>query len=180
VFVSTDAGVAIFDGEQQTDVDSRHGLPADGVRQAMVDREGSLWLGTEGGGLIRQLGRGQWLSWKKEDGLLHNTVWTVLRDSAGQAWVGSNSGLNLIDSTGTVTRSWTSHKGLAGDEVYAIAEGPGGDMYAATYPSGISRFSQTGALVQTYRSASVLAVGWVMAMAVDREGRLWTAGSAGC
>jgi diguanylate cyclase (GGDEF)-like protein len=180
VFVSTDAGVVILDGEQRTTIDAQHGLPADGVRQVMLDREGSLWLGTEGGGLIRRLGRGQWLSWKKADGLLHNTIWTVHRDSAGQAWVGSSGGLNLIDSSGNVTGSWTSHNGLVGNEVYALAEGPGGDMYVATYPSGMSRFSQQGDLVKTYRSPSVLSAGWVMAMAVDREGRLWTVGSAGC
>ncbi len=180
VFVSTDAGVVILDGEQRITIDAKHGLPADGVRQVMLDREGSLWLGTEGGGLIRQLGRGQWLSWRKEDGLLHNTVWTVLRDSAGQAWVGSNGGLNLIDASGNVIRSWTSHNGLVGNEVYALAAGPGGDMYVAAYPFGVSRFSQRGDLLKTYRSPSVLAAGWVMAMAVDREGRLWTVGSAGC
>ena len=77
-----------------------------------MDREGSLWLAAMGNGLIRQLGRGDWLSWKKEDGLLNNTVWAIHQDNAGQTWVGSNGGVNVIDSHGKVTHSWSSHDGL--------------------------------------------------------------------
>jgi len=180
VFVSGDAGVVVLDSGKRTVIDAQHGLAADSVQQVVVDHEGSLWLGTEGGGLIRQLGQEQWLSWKREDGLLSNTIWAVRRDRAGQVWVGSNGGLNLIDASGKVTGSWNSRKGMTGDEVYAIAEGPSEDVYAATYPFGLNRFSRQGKLLETYRSASVKAMGWIMSMALDREGRLWAVGNYGC
>jgi len=180
VFISGDAGVVVLDGGKRTVIDAQHGLAADSVQQVLLDHEGSLWLGTEGGGLIRQLGQEQWLSWKREDGLLNNNIWAVRRDRSGQAWVGSNGGLNLMDASGKVTGSWTSRNGMAGDEVYAISLGPDDDVYVATYPFGISRFSQRGKLIKTYRAGSVKAMGWIMAMSLDREGRLWAVGNYGC
>jgi len=70
LYVSSDSGVVVLDGANRTLIDSQHGLPADAVGPVLLDREESLWLGTFGGGLTRRLGHGEWLSWKKEDGLV--------------------------------------------------------------------------------------------------------------
>jgi ligand-binding sensor domain-containing protein len=87
VYVSSYAGVAVLDGDDRTLIDAAHGLPAESITSVLADREGSLWLAAMGNGLIRQLGRGDWLSWKKEDGLLNNTVWAIHQDNAGQTWI---------------------------------------------------------------------------------------------
>ncbi len=180
IYVSSYAGVAVLYGDRRTLIDASHGLPADGVTPVLVDREGSLWLGTMGKGLIRQLGRGDWLSWTTQDGLLHNIVWAIHRDSVGQTWVGSSGGVNIIDPEGKVGFSWRGPNGTAATEVHALAEGPNGEVYAATYPNGISRFSSKGRLLQDYRSPSVTSAGWMQSIAFDRSGRLWAAGSNGC
>ena len=180
LYVSSYAGVAVLEGEERTLIDAAHGVPADSIYSVLVDRGGSLWLGAMGNGLIRQLGRGDWLSWKTEDGLLNNTVWAIHRDKAGQTWIGSNGGVNVVDPHGKVTRSWSSHNGLAASEVHSLAEGPKGEIYAATYPNGISRFSSSGKLLDNYRSASVMSAGWIQTIAVDHQGRLWAGGKGGC
>jgi len=179
LFVSSDAGVTVLDGDERLPIDAAHGLPADGVKPVLLDREGSLWLGAQGSGLLRQLGRGQWVSWKKEDGLPSNSVWAIHRDPSGRVWVGSNGGLTEFDASGEVLRNWNRRDGLTGDEIYAIAESPKGEIYASAYPNGITRVSASGKL-QALRSPSVQSAGWILAMAIDSEGRLWTAGSAGC
>jgi len=179
VYVSSYAGVSVLDGEDRTLIDAAHGLPAESISSVLVDREGSLWLGALGNGLIRQLGRGDWLSWKKEDGLLNNTIWAIHQDHTGQTWIGSNGGVNVMDPHGKVTRSWGSHD-LAAGEVHSLAEGPNGEIYAATYPNGISRFSSSGKLQNNYRSASVMSAGWIQTIASDAQGRLWAGGAEGC
>jgi diguanylate cyclase (GGDEF)-like protein len=180
LFVSSDSGVVVLDGAHRTHIDSEHGLPADSMGSILLDREESLWLGTFGSGLIRRLGHGEWLSWKKEDGLLHNSIWAIRRDRAGRVWVGSSGGLSILSPDGRVVHSWTSHNGLAGDRVLAIAEGPAGDLFVGTDPAGISRFSQRGTLLRTYRTESGLTVERVYALAVDRQRRLWAGGPGGC
>ena len=54
------------------------------------------------------------------------------------------------------------------------------EIYAATYPNGISRFSRSGKLLDNYRSASVITAGWIQTIAFDHQGRLWAGGADGC
>lgn len=180
LFVSSDSGVIVMEGANRTKIDSNHGLPADAMGPILLDRQESLWLGALGGGLIRRLGHGEWLSWKKEDGLLHNTIWAIRRDRIGQVWVGTSGGLSILGANGRVVHAWTSHTGLAGDRVLTIVEGPGGDFFVGTDPAGISRFSPRGTLQRTYRSASGLTAEAVYALAIDQHRRLWVGGPGGC
>jgi diguanylate cyclase (GGDEF)-like protein len=180
LYVSSDSGEVVLEGANRTLIDSQHGLPADAVGPVLLDREESLWLGTSGGGLIRRLGQGEWLSWKKEDGLVDNIIWAILVDRAGQVWVGTSSGLSILGPDGRVIRSSTSHNELAGDRVLAIVEGPGGDIFVGTHNSGIIRFSKGGILLRTYGAASGLMTTHVAQIAFDRQGRLWAVGAGGC
>ena len=179
VFVPSDSGVVVLDGTHQTVIDSRRGLPIDAVRPVLLDRDESLWLGLYGGGLVRMLGHGEWLSWRKEDGLIHNTIWAVRRDRAGRVWVGTSRGLSVIGPDNKVERSWTTHNGLGGDRVTAFAEGLAGDLFVATDSAGISHFSEKGTLLRTYGSESGLAGDYILALAVDKQQRLWAGGIAG-
>jgi len=90
VYVSTASGTIVLSGNQRTAIDARHGLPADPSGPMLIDREELLWLGTDGGGLVRRLGHGEWTAWKKEDGLLRNSVWAVQRGRDGKTWVGKS------------------------------------------------------------------------------------------
>jgi diguanylate cyclase (GGDEF)-like protein len=175
MLVSTVSGIVIFDGANRTSIDARSGLPADSVAPILLDREESLWLGMFGGGVVRRLGHGEWLSWKKEDGLTHNSIWSVLHSRAGELWVGSSFGLTVFDPAGKVTHTWNSHNGLAGGWIRSIIESPDGDVLVGTFPGGISRFTQQGKLLKTFSDKRI---DQVIAMAIDREGKLWVAGPA--
>jgi diguanylate cyclase (GGDEF)-like protein len=180
LYVSTNAGVVILYGGKRTYFDLQHGLSADNVGPILLDRQESLWLGMLGGGLVRRLGHGEWLSWKKEDGLLNNSVWSILRDGAGRLWVGTSDGLSIFGPDGKLAQSWTTRNGLAGDRVRSIIEGPTGDFFVGTSPGGISRFSKNGILLHSYGVAAGLTKDEIVAIAVDRQSRLWAVGVGGC
>jgi len=180
VYVSTTSGTIVLSGNQRTSIDARHGLPADPSGPMLIDREELLWLGTDGGGLVRRLGHGEWTAWKKEDGLLRNSVWSVQRSQGGDIWVGTNGGLNILDASGHVVRTWTNRNGLPGDRVLSLIEAPSGDFYAGTDSGAISHFNPQGKLLQTYASNAGYLADRVSAMALDREGRLWAIGIGGC
>lgn len=180
LFVSTDSGVVTMEGDRRVYIDSEHGLPANTAGPILRDREGSLWFGMGGGGLVRAYGHGEWLSWRKEDGLLHNTVFSILHDRFGQLWVGTTGGLSIFAPNGKLAHSFTSRNGLAGDQVTSIVETLENEVFVGTYPGGVSRFSKNGALVRTYAAASGLTVKLVLAIKVDRQGRLWVVGTGGC
>ncbi|MEJ7710441.1 MAG: two-component regulator propeller domain-containing protein [Pyrinomonadaceae bacterium] len=56
-------------------------------------RDGSLWIGTLGGGLIR-LKEGKFTSYTTQEGLLHDDVRTVYEDQEGSLWIGTPVGLS--------------------------------------------------------------------------------------
>ena len=180
LYVASNAGVAILYGANRTYFDPQHGLPADNVGPILLDRQESLWLGMLGGGLVRRLGHGEWLSWKKEEGLLNNGVWSVLHDGVGRLWVGTSGGLNIFGSDGKLAQSWTSHNGLAGDRVRSITEGPADNFFVSTFPGGISRFDKNGILQHSYGIEAGLTKDEIVATVLDQQNRLWAVGNGGC
>jgi diguanylate cyclase (GGDEF)-like protein len=179
LLVSTSSGVVMLDGPNRTYIDPQHGLPSDVAGSVLVDREESLWIGMRGGGLVRRLGHGEWLSWKKADGLLNDSVWSAVHARDGRLWVGTNGGLSVFAPDGKLAHSWNSHSGLNGDSVYALAVAPSGQVFAGTAPAGITRFSSEGQLLRSYGAASGLISDQVNAIAFDRQNRLWIAAASG-
>jgi diguanylate cyclase (GGDEF)-like protein len=179
VFVPSIAGTVVLDGVHRSFIDSRHGLSEEPSGPTLTARDESLWVATAGGGLLRRLGHGEWLSWNKHDGLLDNTVWAIRTDRVGKVWLGTGGGLTILNSQGAVVRSWTMQNGLSGDRALSIAEGPAGDFFVGTDPSGVSHFDERGNLLQTYGSGSGLGAIAVQSMAVDLQGRLWVVGNGG-
>jgi diguanylate cyclase (GGDEF)-like protein len=178
LYVSTLTGVVIFDGLRSSVLDGRHGLPGETVSPMLLDRNDTLWLGMAGAGLVRRLGHGEWSSWRKENGLVHNSVWAIHRDSEGKIWVGTSAGLTLLNSSGTAVRSWSTLTGLAADRVLAIAELPSGDVLVGTDPFGIAQFSASGRLVRTY-GENQSPLGRISAMSLDHHGSLWVLAGKG-
>jgi ligand-binding sensor domain-containing protein len=101
LLVPTVQGLAYEDRGAWRLIGRREGLASDAALSALVDREGSLWVGLLGGGLDRRLGRGEFTNWARSDGLPQEVVWAIARqktrEGAGPIWVGTEQGLGRID-----------------------------------------------------------------------------------
>jgi signal transduction histidine kinase/ligand-binding sensor domain-containing protein len=73
----------------------RDGLPADHLRQLHEDRDGTLWIGTYGGGLARYRD-GKFATLDRGRGLIEDVVSTVLEDDDGNLWLAGNAGIQRI------------------------------------------------------------------------------------
>jgi signal transduction histidine kinase/DNA-binding NarL/FixJ family response regulator/AraC-like DNA-binding protein/streptogramin lyase len=73
----------------------RDGLPTDHVRQIHEDRDGTLWLGTYGGGLVR-CRDGHFATLGRRNGLLEEVVSVVLEDDYDNLWLGGNRGIQRL------------------------------------------------------------------------------------
>ncbi|HVX67360.1 MAG TPA: two-component regulator propeller domain-containing protein, partial [Bryobacteraceae bacterium] len=94
LFVATDLGLAMRSGERWELIDRRRGLPINAVGCFMQDREGSIWIGLSGSGVVRWVGSGSWEAWTPAEGLSNESIWNIRRDRAGTIWVGTDQGLN--------------------------------------------------------------------------------------
>jgi ligand-binding sensor domain-containing protein/two-component sensor histidine kinase len=94
LWIGTTGGLVRFDGAHihiYGNGPERH-LPVNSIFCLTVDRDGVLWAGTEGGGLLR-IDSGGWRAYSRADGLENGFVRSVLQDSEGKLWVGTDDGL---------------------------------------------------------------------------------------
>jgi PAS domain S-box-containing protein len=164
----------IFEG-RISQFTSRDGLSGDDVWAFWVDREGSLWIGTAGGGLNR-LRQATFTPLGPAEGLASSVTLGVFEDREGALWVGSpDSGVaKLVKGRPPVT--YNESNGLAGNQVFSIAEDANGDHWFGT-ASGVSRLS--GNRFTTYRRDSGLPSDKIHCVYADSKGRIWVAGRGG-
>ena len=139
------------------------------LRALLEDREGSLWVGTQGGGLGRL--KPSLLSvFGREEGLPHDDVLPVLEARDGTLWVGTNGGGLSRIQEGRVTATYDDRNGLGG-AVWSLHEDPYGAVWAGLWGGGLVRLSAAGPTRFTRQEG--LAADVVLALYGDREGTLW-------
>lgn len=94
LWIGTTGGLLRFDGARLTvfDVENTPQLGSNSVFSLMVSRDGSLWIGTEGGGLLRYAA-GRFRVFGTQDGLSDGFVRALFEDRQGTIWVGTDNGL---------------------------------------------------------------------------------------
>ena len=111
------------------------GLPKEGVASVLRDSRGTLWVGTDGAGLLAQsipglLGLDRDLDTGVGLGL--GTVLTFLEDRPGRMFIGSSTGLYLWEEGRGLVGRWDEDKGLPSFEVWALAKRVDGGVWVAT------------------------------------------------
>ncbi len=110
------------------------GLADNTVKCIIEDKRGSMWFGTNGGGISKYTcsnngGNSTFTNYSRAQGLSNNTILSVREDKAGNLWMGTAGGgvckydPLAKDSIGSKPFTiYTSAQGLAEDMIYAIAE----------------------------------------------------------
>jgi len=92
VWVSTfGAGLVRWQGGESRTYTTADGLPSDVVRFAHEDRDGDLWIGTDGGLALREGDR--FRSFTARHGLPNEALHQLVEDLSGVFWFGSNRGI---------------------------------------------------------------------------------------
>ncbi len=145
------------------------GLPQNSVNGIVQDRQGYLWLCTQEG-----LARFDGASFTVYDKLntpaiTNNNVRALLVGRDGTLWIGTNGG--LVSYRDGQFRAYTTKDGLAYDIVTALAEGPDGAVWIATYGGGLSRLLDGRFTTWTTRDG--LAHNSLLSVLVDPDGTVW-------
>jgi len=104
LWVGTTGGLVRFDGAQFVvfNRDNTSAFHENSVFSLLAARDGTLWIGTEGGGAISYRNRSFRL-WTRADGLTNGYIRTLREDASGRIWMGTDDGLFRL-SGGRVER----------------------------------------------------------------------------
>ena len=108
ILTAQGSSLALWEKDHWRLVTEHNGLSPFEVQDLFVDREGSIWMGVVGHGLLRWVGEDRWEAYTEADGLNDNLVWASTRDHQGRLWIGTESGINWIPAGGNTPKSWHS------------------------------------------------------------------------
>ncbi len=180
LLIGTNAGVDRFDRRAQTFERLRLATAAKTarVRALYEDSRGVVWIGTAGTGLITlDTATGAVGHFMKEEGddttLNDDIVHTVLEDGFGQIWVGTPSGLNLLDRETGVFERYSkvdiSATGGSGS-VISLHLDAAGSLWVGTELGGLIRWDgRKGFFRETVGQAAAI----VTSFTEDRKGTLY-------
>lgn len=135
IWIGTRWGLSIYDHGRWTNYDEK-GLPIRQVRSLLEDRDGSMWLGSYGEGLMHFKNDGSFDAWTEDEGLPDNIIMNMAQDSAGAIWLATYGGVSRY-SNGTF-KTYTVADGLPNNGVMDLTIDDNGDVWASTF-DGIAR-----------------------------------------
>jgi ligand-binding sensor domain-containing protein len=141
------------------------------VRSMAIDQKGqTLWVGTSTGVLEVDTNTYNMLNtYTRDNGLANEYVFSIMVDSEGDKWLGTNGGGVSRYSNGKWITYFPMH-GLADYWVYAFTEQKNGTIWIGTW-AGLNSFNKNTSEFKTYLKELVNE--WVYGLAVDSQDRVW-------
>jgi signal transduction histidine kinase/ligand-binding sensor domain-containing protein len=139
------------------------------IRYLFSDRDGNLWVATNGDGLYRFKDRAVRM-FTTDDGLPNNVLMTVIAAHDGSIWTGANCG-GLTRFDGTRFQTFNEQSGLLNSCVWALAEDVNHDLWIGTWGGGAFRYHD-GKFTQ-YSKSEGMADERVMSIVAARDGSVW-------
>ena len=147
------------------------GLAQDSVFSVYRAPDGSVWAGTLSGGVSR-FSEGKFAIYTMANGLLANTVASIVQDSKGVLWFATPGGLNSLSKTRW--RSYTRREGLPSDNVYSLLQDSSGVLWIGT-AAGLAFWSSSR--IQSPSGMPDVLREPILGIAEDKLGSLWIATS---
>lgn len=151
-----------------TNYTTDQGLPINFITACIQDKEGNIWVGTGGGGLVKYNGK-NFTTYTTAQGLSDDFIEAIMQDKAGNIWLGTiGNGVSMYN--GKFFSNYSTSEGLAGNLVKSIVQDNNSNMWFAT-DKGASMYN--GKTFTNFTAAQGLVGNKVESIMKDKSGDLW-------
>jgi len=138
------------------------------------DSEGNLWIGTTLG-VIKQKKNGETFFFRKQNGLVDNSIFKIFQDRESNLWFGSDqNGVSKLASE--KFKIYNSKDGLLYDDIRKIIQSKSGEYWLGS-KLGVSVFKNTG--IKNYTNKELAGNADVWTIAEDGNGTFYIGTSNG-
>ncbi len=151
------------------------------INDVYEDREGRIWVGTDGGG-IRIHQPDNWDRFTPlfvRDTLESRTriVRKIFQDNTGEFWFGTDEGLARYSEDLTLRRFFAPYDApdsLSDQYVWDVLEGPEGNLWVSTYRGGVNVLDRDhNRFISHFNASNTLSSDLVWSMLKDKDGGIW-------
>jgi len=188
IWIGSRNGLTLFDGHDYTtfqhDPTDPGSLSDNTIRTIYEDGDGTLWFGTNTGGLDRfDPTTRSFVAYRHDSAdpgsLSHDSVYAVLRDRRGRLWVGTQKGLNRLDPGADrwVRINAAGPERLVNDYILTLYEDRAGRLWVGTLGGGLQLWNEERGRFEVFRhdpaNPRSLPDDRVSTLLEDEQGGLW-------
>lgn len=185
-WIATEGGASNFNPETNsfTNYTTKNGLPHNNIWCITLDRSGNIWFGaiikledaepTGGIGKLDTKGNASYdgksfITLTTDQGLASNTVVSILEDTKGNIWFGTDGGgVSKYDGRGFET--FSSARGLENNYIRSLFEDSQGNIWLGSY-GGVYKYD--GRSIQVFTTEDGLINNSVISINEDNKGNMW-------
>jgi ligand-binding sensor domain-containing protein len=138
-------------------------------KKIIEDKNGNIWLGTNGGGLIKYDGQNFYL-YKKESGIKSNYIYNLFVDDNNILWITTNYGLSRFDTKKNEIQSYFFN--IKNQEnINSITIDKSGAIWLSAGGSGLYKFFND--TLTQYNTDNLFIKNSIRCLALDKDDNIW-------
>lgn len=174
ILTPTSSGFATWDGTRWIETNRSSMGDIDGAAELFSDREGNLWIGTQGSGLLESLGYGLWKNYGTAEGLNNPHIFALATDSFGSVQAGHDKGVSRLQLGATSFASSLVANDQDAAQIQSLVPSPDGGMWVGALLGHIFHVGADGKA-----DIKIAFDTYIRRLRIDTAGTLWVGTSSG-
>ncbi len=144
------------------------------------DKNNQLWIGTiQGGCFIINSFNGRPGNFTKANGLGGNNIWSIKEDNSGNIWLGTYTGLEVINRKKQTIKHIDKKNGLLLDRTNVIYKNKAGQIWTNANNIGINIIDPAKGSIKHFTHKQGLPNNFITAFFEDSRGQMWLGANDG-